>query len=160
MTTIRIRLARAGDADGLAPRLRAADLQEIKANVGADPLVVLERGVAESDPCYALVDGGGRPLALFGAVPDPDCAEVGRVWLLGSDELARQRFFVLRNSREWIERLHQRYRVLWNFVDARNEVHIRWLKWCGFTFVRLVEKYGAEQLPFYEVSKVRDGGAS
>jgi hypothetical protein len=144
------------DAAGLAPRLRTADLREIAANVGEDPLSVLERGVAWSDPCYVIVDGEERPLALFGVVPDADCADAGLVWLLGSEELVRHSFFVLRNSRTWIERLHQRYKVLWNYVDARNEVHIRWLKWCGFDFLRLVEQHGAEQRPFYEFRKVRD----
>jgi len=153
---IDIRLAKGGDADDLAPKLREADLQEIQANLGEDPLIVLERGVAWSDPCYAIVDEEDRPLALFGAVPDPHRAEVGMVWLLASDELVKHPFFVLRNSRKWIERLHRRYRVLWNFVDARNEVHIRWLKWCDFTFLRKVDAYGFEQRPFYEFERVRE----
>jgi hypothetical protein len=155
---IEVRPAKGGDADGLAPKLREADLQEIRANLGEEPLGVLERGVAWSDPCYAVVDGEDRPLALFGVVPDSGCAEVGMVWLLGSDDLVSHPFFVLRNSRAWVKKLHGRYRVLWNFVDARNEIHIRWLRWCGFTFLRLVEKHGVEQRPFYEFRKVRDDG--
>lgn len=156
--SIAVRSARAGDAAELAPRLRGADLQEIKASLGADPLSILERGIADSDPCYAVVDGEGRPFALFGAVPDSSNTEVGLVWLLASDDLVKHSCFVLRNSRRWVEKLHRRYRVLWNFVDGRNEVHLRWLKWCGFTFVQLIEQYGVEQRPFYEVAKVRDDG--
>ncbi|MGH9903554.1 MAG: hypothetical protein ACRD68_17245, partial [Pyrinomonadaceae bacterium] len=78
------------------------------------------------------------------------------VWLLASPELARHPFF-FRHSRYWVEQLHERYRVLWNCVDVRNEVHIRWLKWCDFTFLRRIEEYGAGRMPFYEFTKVRGG---
>ena len=155
---IQVRFARDADARELAPRLRPADLQEINANLGEDPLVVLERSIAISDPCYAVVDEEDKPMALFGAAPDTGDEEIGMVWLLGSNELIAHPYYVLRNSREWIERLQQRYRVLWNCVDARNEVHIRWLKWCGFEFIRLIEQYGVEQRPFYEFQRVRDDG--
>lgn len=156
---IEIRSARHEDAARLAPLLRAADLQEIRANVGEDPLILLERSIAVSDPCYAVVDLEDRPMALFGAAPD-DCREgVGVVWLLGSSELIAHPFFVIRQSRKWIQELQRSYRVLWNCVDARNEVHIRWLKWCGFEFIRLIERYGVEQRPFYEFQKVRPESA-
>ncbi len=64
----KVRLARFGDAAHLAPRLREADLQEIKANLGEDPPTVLARGIAESDPCYAVLNGEDIPIALFGVV--------------------------------------------------------------------------------------------
>lgn len=145
------------DAGKLAARLRAADLQEIQANLGEDPLIVLVRSIVISDPCYVVVGEDDKPMALFGAAPDTGDAEIGMVWLLGSNELVDHPFFVLRNSRKWVEKLHQRYKILWNCVDARNEVHIRWLKWCGFEFIRLIEQYGVEQRPFYEFEKVRGG---
>jgi|ERR1041384_7671963 hypothetical protein len=143
------------DANKLARRLRAADLQEIKANLGEDPLSVLQKGVAESDPCYAVVNEEDEPVALFGVVPDTADADVGVVWLLASDELAEHPFFVLRNTRKWVEELQQQYRVLWNHIDARNELHIRWLQWSGFTLLRRIENFGVEQRPFYEFEKVR-----
>jgi hypothetical protein len=152
----RVRKALREDAVELARKLRAADLQEIKANLGKDPLTVLEQGVNDSDPCYAVVNEQDRPLALFGVVPDTVDEDVGLVWLLGSDELAEHPFFVLRNSRKWVEILQRRYRVLWNHIDARNELHMRWLQWSGFTLLRRVEKYGVEQRAFYEFEKVRD----
>lgn len=151
-----IRPSRSRDAAELAPRLREADLAEIKATSGEDPLKVLEDGIACSDPSYAVVDGEDRAFALFGVVPDHQVDYAGLVWLLGSDDIEKYSFFFLRNSRLWVENLHHRFKILWNYVDASNEVHIRWLKWCGFTFSRLIEKYGVEQRPFYEVKKVCD----
>jgi hypothetical protein len=113
----------------------------------------LPRGAA-SDPCYAVVEGG-QVLALFGAIPSARRPETGVVWLLGSEELAAHASFIVRSSKAWIAKLHERYRVLGNYVDARNEVHVRWLRWCGFTFVRRIERFGVIGLPFYEVRRER-----
>lgn len=153
---IKVRPAVCKDAANLAPRLRKADLQEIKANLGLDPLILLDRGIKESDPCYSVVNESDTPLALFGVVPDTGDEEVGLVWLLASDELEHHPFFVLRNTRKWVDILHRQYRMLWNHIDARNEMHIRWLRWSGFTLLRRVEKYGVEQRPFYEFEKIRE----
>jgi hypothetical protein len=156
--TIRVRPAEPDDAAALAPRLRAADVREIQAVAGQDPAIVMAAGAARSDPCHAVVDGDAV-IALFGVVPSARVPGEGMVWLLGSNALtARSRSF-LRGSRAWLARLHERYRVLWSVVDARNEVHVRWLRWCGFTFLRRIERYGVEGRPFYEVQRTRDEGA-
>lgn len=151
---LRVRSGLPRDIDRLSKRLRAADLQEIQAVTGEDSRKALEQGMAWSDPCLVVADPQDRSLALFGVVPDPGQADVGRVWLLGTDDLVSYSHAFLRNSRKWIEKLHERYPTLWNYVDARNEVHIRWLKWCGFTFLRRIEEYGVERRPFYEFERV------
>jgi hypothetical protein len=154
---IHVRPADLLDADALAPRLRSADRREIEAAVGASPHAVLRHGVQASDPCHAVV-ADGAVLALFGVVPVPESPHAGTVWLLASTDFAGQASFIVRSSRAWIARLHEQYRVLANYVDARNEVHIRWLRWCGFVFVRRVERFGAMGLPFYEVRREREAG--
>ncbi len=82
-------------------------------------------------------------------VPDAANADMGSVWLLGSRELVAHSEYFIRHSRYWIDKLQERYRVLWSYVDVRNEVHINWLEWCGFTFLRLVGNYGIEQRQFF-----------
>jgi hypothetical protein len=156
---IHVRPADPADADALAPRLRAADRRELEATLGrVSPSVVLRRGVEASDPCFAVV-ASGAVVALFGVVPTARDREVGSVWLLGSDDFAARPAFIVRSSKAWLATLHERYRVLVNHVDARNEVHIRWLRWCGFVFVRRIERFGAMGLPFYEVRRERNTGA-
>ncbi|WNG26239.1 hypothetical protein F0U62_21075 [Cystobacter fuscus] len=140
------------DAASLAPRLRTEDLLEIKAATGEEPLAALERCSVASDPCFAIT-AGEQLIALFGVVPDgPDR---GIVWLVGSDEIARRPFRFARASRYWVERLHERYRVLWNLADARNETHLRWIRFCGFTIHRRVEQHGTGRKPFYEFSRTQ-----
>ncbi len=153
---IQIRPAEPRDAAALAPRLRSADRREIQAALGStSPTDVLRRGVYASDPCFAVV-ANGSVVALFGVVPIARLPETGSVWLLASDDFAARPAFIVRSSKAWLTTLHERYRVLTNYVDARNEVHIRWLRWCGFTFVRRIERFGAMGLPFHEVKRERD----
>lgn len=152
--TLKVRAANIEDADKLAPLLRRDDIEEIKAAVGAEPLAVLKQGMIISDPCYTVLDMEDSPLAVFGVIGDSCRPSVGRIWLLGSDRLVQYSYTFLRYSREWIEKLHESYPTLWNYIDARNEVHIRWLKWCGFTFLRRIEKHGVEQRLFYEFERV------
>jgi hypothetical protein len=151
---LKVRAANMEDADKLAPVLRSGDIEEIKAAASEMPLDVLKQGIVCSDPCYTIVGIDDSPLALFGVIADSEKTNVGRIWLLGSDSLVQYSYTFLRNSRQWIEKLHERYSTLWNYVDARNEVHIRWLKWCGFTFLRRIEEYGVERRPFYEFERV------
>lgn len=153
---LHVRSAEPGDADALAPRLRPADQREIEAALGLSPTLVLQRGVEASAPCHAVVEEG-VVLALFGVVPTAR-EETGAVWLLASEDFAARSSFIVRSSKAWITTLHERYRVLTNYVDARNEVHLRWLRWCGFVSVRRIEQFGAMGLPFYEVRREREAG--
>jgi hypothetical protein len=155
MTMVSVRTGLMDDANTLAPKLRTPDRREILAATGEEPLAALKRSIAWSDPCYALVDELGIVIALFGVVPDNVNRDIGSVWLLGSYELVNHSIQFVKHCRNWVDILQEDYRVIWNYVDARNEVHIKWLKWCGFTFLRLVDNYGVEQRPFYEFEKVR-----
>lgn len=146
--------ARFEDADRLAGKLRQVDRREIQAATGEEPVLMLRQGISWSDPCYTIMTVTDQPVAMFGVVPDSHTPDLGRIWLLGSDELVGYSHTFLRHSRKWIEKLHERYFTLWNYVDARNEVHIRWLKWCGFILLRRIEEYGVERRPFYEFERV------
>ena len=84
--------------------------------------------------------------------------DVAAIWMLAADELTSKehRSTFLRNSRVWVNSINSRHQLLFNHVDARNKQHIRWLKWCGFSFIRLVPDYGAEKRPFYEFVRLHN----
>jgi hypothetical protein len=154
MNAVQVQPAQPGDAEELAPRLRPADLREIQAAVGKDPYTALEQGRLQSGPCFAALDPEGIVMALFGASPHPHRPEAGTVWLLGSTSLMRNRFGFLRAAPYWLNRLHSRYRVLGNVIDARNVLHLRWLKWLGFELGERIEKFDFEQRPFFVFRRV------
>jgi hypothetical protein len=96
---------------------------------------VLLDGIVRSSQCYAVELASGEVAALFGVAPSPE-ARLGSVWMLGSDALFSIRLTFLRHSRRWVETLFRDYTLLGNFVDERNTVHVQWLKWLGFRFLR------------------------
>lgn len=144
-----------GDAEALAPILRQADLQELQASSPLPPYAVLRQSAEESLPACTVIGASGRVAALFGAVPS--LAPSGIIWLLGSDELTKgttSRAF-LRQSRTFLRVLHEQYPLLYNYIDERNTVHIRWLKWMGFTFIARHPHHGHEQRPFLEFVRLK-----
>lgn len=138
----------------LAPRMRAADVAEVRA-LGYTPMQALTSSVMNTKMPVAIMQDG-RPIALFGAGETLEPL-AGNVWLLGSEELTQGRNLMrfIRECRPWIDALHEQYPLLGNVVDERNTVHIRWLQWCGFTFINRHESYGAEGRPFLEFLRHR-----
>ena len=54
----------------------------------------------------------------------------------------------LRHRRDVTDVLTKDYKILFNYVDAQNELHIKWLKWLDFTFINRHEKFGFRKDPF------------
>ena len=145
----------AKDIAVVAANMRAADAAEIKAGSGETPATALLYCFMRSSPCMTICKADGTPIAMWGVVKDND--EVGRVWLLGTDDLVQDKAIRLRFLREvklFLNDLFRTYKVLWNCVDARNKVHIRWIQWMGFTFVAKHPNYGAEGRLFLEFCQV------
>lgn len=128
-----VRAYRAFDEIDLAPRLRMADLREIAASSGRDPVDVLREGAEHSAPSCSIIGNNGFVAGMFGIVNEGD---FGRVWLLGSDELCApplSRQFI-RECRGFLTIMERPYKKTGNFIDQRNTVHIRWLTWLGYEF--------------------------
>ena len=141
-----IRPAVPEDAIQLAPRLRRADLQEIQASCGLPPEVSLQDSLKESIECFTAIDT--HPVAMFGVGAE------GMVWMMGSDEIATFKAVLFRETGPYLDRFHKRFPLLWNYVDARNDVHIRWLRRFDFSLICLHPHMGVERRPFYEFVRI------
>lgn len=118
----------------IAARMRAADVAEVRAISGRSPHDALMFSLRRSAVAWtALFDG--RPEVMFGIGDLNILARVGSPWLLGTDVVETEYRQFLRASRNWSEQLFADYDLLRNFVDDRNEVSKRWLKWLGFTLM-------------------------
>ena len=135
------------DIEFLAPRLRYEDKREVLDASGSNPYQALTKGYNVSEICLTIVDTKDIPVGMFGV------SQEGAIWLLATPDIKRIRFSFLRESRKVVNILNHKYKLLWNFVDCRNELHLRWLKWCGFKFLRKVN-HGVNQKPFYEFIKL------
>lgn len=150
MAKCHFRDLQSGDIAYLADNLRAADRQELTALRG--PVVhygdALGRAVLLSSHVWVWADENNRPLAVFGAAPVSLLDGIGSPWLLGTEGMFEHPRTLVADGRRYLQRMQAIYSELFNYVDARNDRSIRWLKRIGFT-VQPARPYGAMGLPFH-----------
>lgn len=81
---------------------------------------------------------------MFGLVPQvrPSGIVFGVVWLLGSDLIDRVRMRFLRECKGHLDELARGCHATGNIVHAANTLHIRWLRWLGYSFLRRTQVNG------------------
>jgi hypothetical protein len=133
----------------LAPLMREADRNEVRASVGMQPLEALTFAVNVTPSALGWTAlGDGHPICMWGAAPHPEDADLGVVWLLGSDDIYKVRKRFLIESRTYVRQMHEWFPVLANYVDARNVTSQKWLEWLGFRAAHTDPHYGVERRPF------------
>lgn len=147
------------DAIDLAPRLRVEDVAEIQAASGHLPLEALLNGVLGGTQCLTILDDQ-EVIGMFGVNHIPEFGEgQAAIWLLAAPTLISIKRQFLREQWHYLEQFHTKYPLLWNYVDARNVGHIKWLKALGFTLIKRHEHYGVEGRPFYEFVRIPHASA-
>ena len=146
-----VRKTRMSDVKYIASRLRKADLIELKANSPSSPDVALMHSVWLSNPCYTICLYG-EPIALFGLCPQK---EVGVIWMMGTDKVLHIKQTFLRASKEWLNYFLELKPVLFNFIHEKNTLHIKWLRWLGFSIINKLENFGINGETFYEFVKIK-----
>jgi len=146
-----IRLTVLEDIEYLAPRLRFEDKREMLSATGLTPYEGLLFSYQNSTTCFTIVNSKNIPVSIFGINQINN--SLSSIWLMATDGLREIEKPFLKQNKELINFLAKKYKILWNFVDCRNELHIKWLKWCGFKFLRKVN-YGVLNQPFYEIIKI------
>lgn len=146
-----VRPAELKDAIDLAANLRPEDIREMRSTMDEEHSLeaVLIFNIAASTQSYTAVDHEtGRVIVMFGVAPAGDGS--GSIWLHGSDLMHRHSVSFLRQSKRYVEALHRDYPLLSNWADLRNEVHINWLRWLGFRFLRTSTTFSNDGSPFVE----------
>ena len=141
------------DVDIIALSLRPADLAEIKATGTEDPHVALTNGMELSTPSCYTITADDLPIAMFGTAPVELIPEFASIWLLGTDDIEDHPTAFLRLCKRTFPRLMTPYDMVFNLMDKRNELHVKFVKWLGFTFIR-ERPFGPEGLPFYEFALI------
>ncbi|WP_434456504.1 hypothetical protein JQR85_13525 [Stutzerimonas urumqiensis] len=134
----------AADIDAILPDIRQADRDEIEGALH----IPLRQALADAlaDHCKAskiVVDGA--VVAVFG--DSTHSAEVGVPWLISTRHVERFPRAFLQVCKPEVAEMLTRHPLLLNYVDARNQAAIRWLRWLGFTFCE-PEPYGPDGHPF------------
>ena len=150
-----VRPSKLTDVAIVAENMRKEDIAEVKAQNGGCPKGSLLYAYFMSKPCLTVVSRHGHLMAMGGVVPEGK--KTGRIWLLGCqsmvDDSIDRRWF-LRKSKEKLADMQSLYPLLFNMVDARNEVHVKWIDWLGFTFIKKHLNWGPESRMFYEFVRI------
>ncbi len=139
----------------IALNMRTADVAELKAAHGDDCDIgaLLSRSVDNSTLVRTTVDAlTGEPVAIFGVAPASLLGATGIPWMLGTEKMFDYPRELWRDGRRWVGEMLVLFSHLANFVDARNEASIKWLKRFGFT-VEAPQPYGVTGLPFCRFEK-------
>lgn len=149
--SLAIRPALYRDAHIVGPRLRTADLREIRASIGRQGIDGLIWSLWHSDLAWTM-DWEGLPIMVFGASEIAGANEgTGSIWMMSTPDVEdpKVRWPFLRNCRGIVNFIQEEFfPVLTNVVDCRNTLHIRWLQWMGFEFLREIPEYGHENRPY------------
>lgn len=145
-----VRPATESDVKYIAPRLREADKTEMNAAGHTDHLEGLLECLEGSTSCYVAVDESDLPVMIGGVAPSPE-SFVGYGWMMATTDIDKHWVSILRNTHQWINTYREGYKVLTNLVHEKNTLHIRWLRWAGFCFLRRVE---VNNEGFYEFAQI------
>jgi len=115
----------------------------------------------ECEEGYGIVPTIGIPLAsLRGSckhftVPNGETAGIvgingDKIWMLCTSAIDKYPITFAREAKRFIDSRTEPY--LWNVVDRRNTVHLKLLKFLGFTFHEEL-MFGPNNLPFIKFSK-------
>lgn len=148
MTAYEVARATPEHGEYVAEHMRAADVAEIWVGWRHTPAEAIARSVAVSrDAFTGLADG--VPFCVFGVGTATAMGDVGSPWMLGTEALPRHARTFLRGSVAFVGHVRGEYSRLENYVDARNTLALRWLKWLGFTMEEAVP-FGPDKLPFHK----------
>ena len=152
---VELRAASGSDIAHVGSQLRAADLAEIQAahGTGVDPQRIVLQAARASDLALAAIAHDGEPIALLGVAPISLVSGEGAPWMLGTERVFQEPRAALLLGRRMTTAWAERYRLLQNWVDARNALSIRWLRKIGFT-IHPAEPHGALGLPFHRFTRV------
>tara|TARA_R100000458_G_scaffold4812_1_gene3874 strand:+ start:2838 stop:3344 length:507 start_codon:yes stop_codon:yes gene_type:complete len=143
------------DVVDVAESMRPEDAAELYAVSGDTPKGGLLYCYLRSKPCMTMVSRHGYVMGMYGVIPERE--GVGRIWMLGRNEMTTDKLdkiTFLRQARIELDKLHNKYPLLFNVIDARNQVHIDWIRWMGFTIIKRHPQLGMEARPFYEFVRI------
>lgn len=143
----KVRAASIEDIEHLSNNMRAADVNEVWSSHRHTPEMALTHSFLSSAVSWTIVYEN-EPVAMFGVSVTSLLSKTGVPWILGTDKIKDVYVEFLRHSHYYVGQMLKHRTALYNFVDARNIVSIRWLKWCGFKMLDPIV-FGFDGLNFY-----------
>ena len=127
----------------VASNLREEDERELREGHGLEPKIHIPLYSQRGDCVYFTVPNG-ETAGIAGVGED------GSIWMLCTKAISNYPLTFAREAKRFVERRTEP--LLWNIADKRNTVHLKLLKFLGFSFLREVT-YGPNNITFIEFAK-------
>jgi hypothetical protein len=128
--------------------IRNEDRIELEASSGKSYEDIIDKTRDMTDTAFAGYYDG-KLVAIFGVRTLSILTKTGAIWMFGTKHLpVHQRVFA-RHCKKCVEVMLEDYKKVFNYIDHRNTMVIRWLKWLNFTFEE-AKPYGPKKVPFYK----------
>ena len=121
----------------VASNLRPEDRRECVEGHGIDPIIHVVLA-SQDGSCWSFTMPNGETAGIVGIIDD-------QIWMLCTPVIHQYPLTFAREAKRWLDSRTEPY--LWNVVDKRNTMHIRLLKFLGFTFHEELS-FGPNNLPF------------
>lgn len=121
-----------GDHIAIGRNLRPEDVREIEGLMDVPPFLVVKDSIDGAHWCrVAVVDD--LPSIVMGVTRVEGYTDSALCWLMSTPGIYKVRRRFLRESADWIAAAFDSgpFNCLYNIVDTRNAVHMKWLKWIG-----------------------------
>ena len=156
------------EAAWISAHLRQADKEEITLATGLPYKWVLEKSVENSKIAFTVrKEKGSDPIALFGVADsgmvtadlfggdEEKALLVGSIWMVGTDDLDRNKWSLAKEVSFWIDLLGKNYDVLTNVIWNNNFLYMKWLAHNGFKLRDAIQYGPADQTfyPFYRLTR-------
>ncbi len=139
---------------GIALDVRQGDVDELTEALGIPIEQALLMGITGSLNVKKIVVSG-QVVAVFGDAVHSAVESIGVPWLISTVHVERHRRAFLQVCKPEVEKMLTRHRHLINYVDARNTLAIRWLRWLGFSFFPAAP-YGERGFLFHQFTMTRE----
>jgi hypothetical protein len=146
MTAYSLVKATQAHVDALVANMRQADRDECAA-FGLTPEQSLSKCLGVSrDTIAGLADD--EVVALLGTFRSDQYPDIAFVWLQSTTAADRHTKAFARTSKRYVEDLKTKYSRIGNFVDARYEKAVKWIRWLGFE-IYPAQPLGPLGVPFH-----------
>lgn len=138
----------------IGANMRQSDIDEVRASSDLSPHQAIVMSLNLSTIAFCVVSDTHGPCAMFGAAPG-GLPGLGIVWMLGTEGIRREGYSIAKQTRSYFETLNEAYPILWNYIDGRNSLSMRWLRWGGFELLAEHPEYGPEGRPFFTFARTK-----
>lgn len=129
-------------------KIRKSDKQEVWAASHMDINEALDLSFRSSETAVVKLFNG-IPVAVSGVTRPYLLSNNGIIWMLATEDFENKTVQISagRKCRVFVEEMLQSFKELYNYIDVRNTVTLKWLKWIGAEFDE-PKPYGPDNMLF------------